>query len=77
MQNLSNLTKKDLKQYSKNQLIDIVLMLIKRDEEREKQIQLLQYVESQVKSLEKNFKLLEVQWISLRTGKLFMQSLIL
>lgn len=41
MQDLSKLTREELQNYSKDQLIDVILFLLKRDEENQKQIQLL------------------------------------
>lgn len=41
MQDLSKLTREELQNYTNDQLIDIILLLIKRDEENQKQIQLL------------------------------------
>lgn len=38
MQDLTKLTRKDLQAYSKDKLIDVILLLIKRDEENQKQI---------------------------------------
>ena len=54
MQDLAQLTREDLKKLSKDQLIDIILLLIKRDEEKQKQIEVLQ---KKVEELERKLAL--------------------
>lgn len=54
MQDLTKLTRDNLKQLSKNQLIDIILLLIRRDEEKQKQIEVLQ---KKVEELERKLNL--------------------